>query len=60
MGRDKVIESVKDRVKKKRIPCAACLQIAQEYNIPKRALGALLDEMGIKVIQCQLSTGAFP
>ncbi len=54
MERDKVIEAIKQRAQDKRIPCAVCFQIAEEYAIPKRELGKLLDELGIKVIQCQL------
>jgi hypothetical protein len=58
MERDQVIEAIKKKVKEERIPCAVCFQIAEEYGIPKRELGKLLNELGIKVIQCQL--GLFP
>jgi hypothetical protein len=58
MERDQVIEAIKKKVKEERIPCAVCFQIAEEYGIPKRELGELLNELGIKVIQCQL--GLFP
>jgi hypothetical protein len=54
MERAKVIETIKQRAKDGRIPCAVCFQIAEEYGIPKRELGTLLNELGIKVIQCQL------
>ncbi len=54
MERDKVIEIIKQRATDNRIPCAVCFQIAEEYRIPKRELGKLLDDLGIKVIQCQL------
>jgi hypothetical protein len=54
MERDKIIEAVKKRAPEGRIPCTVCFQIAEEYGIPKRELGKLLDELGIKVIQCQL------
>jgi hypothetical protein len=54
MERDQVIEAIKKKVKEERIPCAVCFQIAEEYGIPKRELGKLLNELGIKVIQCQL------
>jgi hypothetical protein len=54
MERDKVIEAIKKRAKDNRIPCAVCFQIAEEFGISKRELGKLLDELGIKVIQCQL------
>jgi hypothetical protein len=54
MERDKVIEVIKQRATDNRIPCAVCFQIVEEYGIPKRELGKLLDELGIKVMQCQL------
>jgi hypothetical protein len=54
MERDKVIEAIEKRARGNRIPCAACFQIAEEYGIPKRELGKLLNELGIKVIQCQM------
>jgi hypothetical protein len=54
MERAKVIEAIKERAQDGRIPCAVCFRIAEEYGIPKRELGELLNELGIKVIQCQL------
>ena len=54
MEHDKVIKAVKQRATEGRISCAVCFQIAEEFGIPKRELGKLLDELGIKVIQCQL------
>jgi hypothetical protein len=54
MERDKVIEAIKQQATDNHIPCAICFQIAEEYGIPKRELGKILDELGIKVIQCQL------
>jgi hypothetical protein len=54
MERDKVIEAIKERAQEGRIPCAVCFQIAEEYGIPKRELGAILNDLGIKVIQCQM------
>ena len=54
MERDKVIEAIRQRAEDDRIPCAVCFQIAEEYEIPKRELGELLNELEIKVVQCQL------
>jgi hypothetical protein len=54
MERDQVIEAIKKKAKEERIPCTVCFQIAKEHNIPKRELGQLLNELGIKVIQCQM------
>ena len=54
MERDQIIEAIKKKVKEDRIPCAVCFQLSEEYGIAKRELGNLLDELGIKVMQCQL------
>jgi hypothetical protein len=54
MERDEVIETIRERAKEGRIPCATCFQIAEEYNIPKQELGIILNELGIKVAHCQL------
>jgi hypothetical protein len=54
MERDKVIEAINKKAKEGRLPCVVCFQIAEEYGIPKRELGKLLNELGIKVVQCQL------
>jgi hypothetical protein len=54
MERDKVIKAIKNKAKEDRIPCAVCFQISEEHGIPKRELGKLLDELGIKVIHCQM------
>ena len=54
MERDQIIEAIKEKSQEDRIPCAVCFQIAEEHGIPKGELGKLLDELGIKVIQCQM------
>jgi hypothetical protein len=54
MERTKIIEAIKKRAEEGRIPCAVCFQIAEEYATPKRELGKLLNELGIKVVQCQM------
>ena len=54
MERDKVVEAIKQRTTEDRISCAVCFQIAEEYAIPKRELGELLNELGVKVVQCQM------
>jgi hypothetical protein len=37
-----------------KIPCAAAFQLAEELNISRKELGNLLNELRIKIIQCQL------
>ncbi len=37
-----------------KISCAAAWQLADELGIPRREMGDLLNELKIKIIQCQL------
>lgn len=41
-----------------KIPCAAAFQLAQELSLTRSRLGELLNDLNIKIIQCQL--GCFP
>ncbi len=54
VDRKKVEESILGRAKQGKIPCAVCFKIAEEHGISKRELGEILDEIKIKVSQCQL------
>jgi hypothetical protein len=37
-----------------RIPCAAAFRLAQELSLSRKDLGELLNELKIKITQCQL------
>ncbi len=54
MKREELIEAITKRATGGRITCADCFQIAEKYAVSKRRLGELLDELKIKVIDCQL------
>lgn len=49
---------IKELIRKKqsnnRISCKIAMELAEESGIPRRKLGSLLDEMGIKIHSCQL------
>jgi hypothetical protein len=51
-------EDVKTRVRaaapEGKIPCAAAFRLAEELRISRKDLGSLLNDMRIKIIQCQL------
>jgi hypothetical protein len=36
------------------IPCAAAFRLAQELNLSRKDMGELLNELKIKINQCQL------
>ncbi|RLA86173.1 MAG: hypothetical protein DRG31_01005 [Deltaproteobacteria bacterium] len=52
--RERAKELIRVRSKEGKIACPVALRIAQETGLPSREIGRLLDEMGIKVIECQL------
>lgn len=37
-----------------RLACALALQLADDYEVPPRAVGDLAGELGIKIVACQL------
>jgi hypothetical protein len=41
-----------------KIPCAAAFKLAEELGITRSQFGELLNELNVKIIQCQL--GCFP
>jgi len=53
-NREKAKELIRQRAKEGKIACPVALRIAEEVGLPPRQIGELLDEMGIKVIECQL------
>ena len=51
-------EDMKTRIKaaapEGKIPCAAAFRLAEELGISRKDLGILLNDMRIRIIQCQL------
>ncbi len=51
-------EEVKNRIRaaapEGKMPCAAAFRLAEELGISRKELGNLLNELKIKIIQCQL------
>ena len=54
MDRKKVEEAIRGKAKEGKIPCAVCFKISEEHGISKRELGTILNEIKIKIGQCQL------
>jgi hypothetical protein len=54
MDRKKLKEVVKKKAKDGKLPCAVCFNIAEEFGISKREMGEILNEMNVKISQCQL------
>jgi hypothetical protein len=54
MDRKKLEEAIKEKAKAGKLPCAICFKIAEDFGISKREIGKVLNEMKIRIAQCQL------
>ncbi len=54
MDRKKLEEAIQEKAKDGKLPCALCFKIADDFRIPKKELTKILNEMKIKISQCQL------
>jgi hypothetical protein len=50
----KLEETIREKSKEGKLPCAMCFKIAEDFKISKREMGKVLNEMKIKISQCQL------
>ncbi len=54
VDRKKLEEVILNKSKEGKLPCALCFKIAEDFGIPKKELTKILNEMKIKISQCQL------
>ncbi len=54
MDRKKLEETILEKAKNGKLPCAVCFKIAEEFGISKKEMGKILNEMKVKIGQCQL------
>ena len=54
MDREKIEMAIKEKAKDGKLPCAICFKIAEDFGIPKKELTKVLNEINIKISQCQL------
>ncbi|MGB7574465.1 MAG: hypothetical protein WBN53_11510 [Thermodesulfobacteriota bacterium] len=54
MDRKKIEELIKEKAKDGKLPCPMCFKIAEDFGISKKEMGKILNEMKVKISQCQL------
>lgn len=54
MTKDELKTKIKAAAPQGRIPCAAAMKLADELGISRAEMGELLNELRIKITQCQL------
>lgn len=54
MTQAEVRDKIRTAAPEGKIPCAAAFRLAEELGISRQELGNLLNELRIKIIQCQL------
>ncbi len=54
MDREKIEKAIKEKSKDGKLPCAICFKIAEDFGISKREMGQILNEINIRISQCQL------
>jgi len=54
MDREKLEKVIKEKAIGGKLPCVMCFKIAEDFGISKNKMGKVLNEMKIKISQCQL------
>ena len=54
MDRKKLEKTILEKGKGGKIPCAMCFKIAEDFGISKEEMGKILNEIKVKIGQCQL------
>jgi hypothetical protein len=54
MNQEEMRERIRASAPTGKIPCAAAFRLAEELGLSRKDLGEVLNELKIKIIQCQL------
>lgn len=54
VDRKRLEETILKKSKAGKLPCAMCFKIAEDFGISKREMGKILNEIKVRIRQCQL------
>jgi hypothetical protein len=54
MDREKLEKVILEKAKDGKLPCALCFKIGEDFGISNKEMGKILNEMKVKISQCQL------
>jgi len=54
MDPTKIEETILEKSKDGKVPCAMCFKIAEDFGISKGEIGDILNKLKVKISQCQL------
>lgn len=54
VGRERLQDAVREAAPGGRLPCARALQLARELGVSPARVGEVADELGVKIVSCQL------
>ena len=54
VDRKRLEETILKKSKAEKLPCAVCFKIAEDFGISKREMGKILNEIKVRIRQCQL------
>jgi len=54
MNHEELRDKIRAAAPEGKIPCAAAFRLAEDLKISRKELGDLLNDLRIKIIQCQL------
>ena len=54
VDRKRLEAAILENTKGSKIACAACFRIAEDLGVSRKEMGQVLNEMKIKIMQCQL------
>jgi hypothetical protein len=52
--RKKLEETIKEKARDGKIPCALCFKVAEESGVSRKEMGQVLNEIDVRISQCQL------